>query len=296
VKFRRIFKQYAAWRISFRRLFSCGGLVFSSKRILEQHTLAKHTQEIASRVCGESWSSSLAFNAFTQACLDAQDEKDLLHALQNYGAVIEADIFCYQLLIENLRHLSMRSGHVFHSVPQPWERLYLEKEYFTDDPVMSACVKAREPFHWFACGNIISLSQRQLAYLDAMRDAGVVDGIAVPIHGGLGQAAFVAVGSTKGEMTLDIEERFELMCACHQLHARWMQLRGEDTEGPALSKRETEVLTLVAQGKTNASIAETLGVSDHTVDTLVRRSFAKLGVSDRISAALKAVGEGRVQI
>src|SRR5699024_9958054 len=47
------------------------------------------------------------------------------------------------------------------------------------------------------------------------------------------------------------------------------------------SKRESEVLTEMAKGKTNKEIAETLFVSEKTVKTQVSHIFAKLQVSDR---------------
>lgn len=41
-------------------------------------------------------------------------------------------------------------------------------------------------------------------------------------------------------------------------------------------------------------IGDVLGISPHTVDTHLRRIYAKLGVSDRISAALAGVGIGLI--
>src|SRR5207244_3960689 len=44
----------------------------------------------------------------------------------------------------------------------------------------------------------------------------------------------------------------------------------------ALSDREREVLSLMAQGRTNAGICERLSLGDRTVETHVRNIFAKL--------------------
>jgi predicted ATPase/DNA-binding CsgD family transcriptional regulator len=56
-----------------------------------------------------------------------------------------------------------------------------------------------------------------------------------------------------------------------------------------LSDREAEVLQLLAQGLTNAQIAERLIVSKHTVSAHLRSIFAKLNVSSRTAAARFAV-------
>jgi DNA-binding response OmpR family regulator len=55
-----------------------------------------------------------------------------------------------------------------------------------------------------------------------------------------------------------------------------------------LSDREIETLTWAARGKTSAEIAELLDLSKRTVDFHIENARAKLGVSTRIQAAVKA--------
>ena len=57
----------------------------------------------------------------------------------------------------------------------------------------------------------------------------------------------------------------------------------------ALTQRESEVLSWVAQGKSNSVIAEIMQVSPHTIDNYLRRTYAKIGVNNRTSAAVKAL-------
>jgi DNA-binding NarL/FixJ family response regulator len=59
-----------------------------------------------------------------------------------------------------------------------------------------------------------------------------------------------------------------------------------------LTRREREVLELIARGRSNKRIAFELGISEKTVKTHVGHVLAKLGVSDRTQAALVAVREG----
>ncbi len=59
-----------------------------------------------------------------------------------------------------------------------------------------------------------------------------------------------------------------------------------------LTAREVEVLQLLAQGCTNPQIAQALRFSVHTVKAHVRRIIAKLKVSDRTQAAVRAMELG----
>jgi DNA-binding NarL/FixJ family response regulator len=62
----------------------------------------------------------------------------------------------------------------------------------------------------------------------------------------------------------------------------------------ALTAREREVLTLVAAGLPNKSIARRLTISEKTVKAHLTRVFTVLGVQDRTSAALWAQRHGLV--
>ncbi|WP_137992864.1 response regulator transcription factor [Streptomyces vilmorinianum] len=87
----------------------------------------------------------------------------------------------------------------------------------------------------------------------------------------------------------------------HGRHAPSREGARDSTHEPAadplpdgLTERESEVLTLVADGLSNQEIAGRLGISTATVKTHINNLFAKTGVRDRAQAVRYAYQHGLV--
>lgn len=79
---------------------------------------------------------------------------------------------------------------------------------------------------------------------------------------------------------------------------RVLARRHQQTERAAnpLSRRELEVLQLLAAGATNDDIARTLFLSEKTVKSHLSSIFRKLAVTNRTQAAAKAIRENMVDL
>ncbi len=67
-----------------------------------------------------------------------------------------------------------------------------------------------------------------------------------------------------------------------------------ESGSPHLSNRETDVLMLVAEGKTNGEIGDILGISAKTVQHHVAHAYRKIGVTGRVGAAMWLARRGLV--
>ncbi|HEX6965683.1 MAG TPA: response regulator transcription factor [Gemmatimonadaceae bacterium] len=81
------------------------------------------------------------------------------------------------------------------------------------------------------------------------------------------------------------------------LSARPVAARGlPGAPAQALTPREIEVLTMLAEGLGNKQIAARLGISEHTVKAHVAAIFGKLGVSTRTEAATLGARLGLIML
>ncbi|MEM1313343.1 MAG: LuxR family transcriptional regulator [Pseudomonadota bacterium] len=188
------------------------------------------------------------------------------------------------------------SGGVFtEGFPQSWVDDYLGEKLHRVDPIPHAALKTFEPFHWADVSRLRVLSDAEAAYMRRLDAQRLGDGLAIQVFGPDGRNGYCGLGFGGDRRELDGDQMRLLQAACQLGHLRYCRLvppEAQDTSG--LSGREREVLLWLARGKSNGAIADILGCSPHTVDTHVRRIFSKLGVRDRITAAVRAVGSGLV--
>jgi DNA-binding NarL/FixJ family response regulator len=128
------------------------------------------------------------------------------------------------------------------------------------------------------------LDQNDVAVVSAVR-AGASGIIAESGQGcgfELGEVISTVKRVAAGEFVMSPEVAIHLA----QLRAtEFIRTRGKDD---SLTNRESEVLRLLAEGRTNRQIASCLYLSEHTVRSHLRGIMQKLGVTNRVQAAALA--------
>ncbi len=213
----------------------------------------------------------------------------LEHVMLTYGF----DALAYYVVKRNFRVLSTADGERINSSPGLARKLFRPDQAITFDPIVAEAVSRLEPFHWFDGETHPEISEQQRQIFRHLREDGFEDGLTVPVAS---QPGDVAVFNFSKRGTLFPLANIELQLlgfVCQTIHKRFEALHVDEPK-PDLSPREKEVMSLVALGLSNGEIANKLSVSSHTIDTLMRRSFLKLGVNNRIQATISLVLSGAV--
>lgn len=75
------------------------------------------------------------------------------------------------------------------------------------------------------------------------------------------------------------------------LHQAYLDAERRRRPRPGLTRRQRELMDLLAAGHTNAQIARRLGVSEGTVRTHLENIYRRLGVTSRVAAVNRAFGD-----
>lgn len=235
-------------------------------------------------------------NAYIAATLNCRAEDELADQFDTFIGDYGIEVCAYHILAENLKAIPIHVGLIRQNLPDAWVEHYIEKRYFEIDPIIDQSRREAKPFNWFDVGKKTKLSSRQKIFLKELSDAGIRDGLAVPVFGPNGTIAYFGLGTLKLKLNLSKANELELQFACLQTHNRRAELTETSREAPPkrLSPREKEVLSLVATGLSNNGIAARLGITENTVDTMLRRVFRKLTVNNRLSAVIRGIGLGLI--
>lgn len=180
--------------------------------------------------------------------------------------------------------------------PKAWERAFVKARLRHVDPVEDLLHRKAHPIYWSDVTRECDLNEAEQSFMDRLAETNPHGGLAMQVFGPQGRHAVVWLGFAAETPPLDPTKLFEMQTAAQIAHMRYCVLTADlDVPHADLSRRELEVLQWIAKGKSNTVIADILGISRHTVDTMVRRLFAKLEVNDRTTAALRGIGAGLIR-
>lgn len=182
-----------------------------------------------------------------------------------------------------------------HGIPEDIVRNYVEGRRYRHNPALNHARHSTEPFYFDQLESLSRASEEERVFVEQAQAAGLDNGLGIQVFGPAGRNGYCGLGLAADVRRLAPERGRDFQFVCQIAHLRYCALViPELGPRPHLSRRETEILTWVARGKSNPEISIILSISAHTVDAHLRRVYLKLGVFERISAALRGVGIGLI--
>lgn len=234
----------------------------------------------------------LSVSEFVKRCRDITDTDELwCEALSFFRSRDVTSVSYYR--DDGKIAAAARQAAARDQIPGTWKSYLDENELWDVDPLPRIAAVISRPFSWAEIDGLVELTKVERDYLAELRRFGFGKGVAVPVFGPNLRNALVAFGFGSTAPGLDHADIIDLQCAAQIAHLIFCDLRGNQTvNGARLSPRELEILRWIARGKSNSVIADILGISRHTVDTIMRRMFEKLDVHDRTTAAIRGLKTG----
>lgn len=152
-----------------------------------------------------------------------------------------------------------------------------------------------EPVLWNGLLEKVILSAHQIEQLRSFYLAEPANGLVLPVFGPHSRNGCVVLRFTNIDHKICQNNIHKANFAANQCHLQFCRIKASERSNDVkLTAREQEVLTWVARGKSNAVIAEIVGISQHTVNGYLRRVYLKTQTSDRTTAALRAIGDSLI--
>ncbi len=188
---------------------------------------------------------------------------------------------------------------VLHNFPEDLRTYYKENNCNAYDPVMQALRLQTGSLDWETHEKRSNYKPAQTRLYNVARDGGLHNGVSTPVWGRSGLMASLGLasteprdatsGTTQGNLDLIGALTAQFYLSYKRLNA-WTASPRAAAKG--MTSKETEILSWVAAGKTDAEIAVILNISRNTVDTHMRHIFTRLGAHNRVTAVVKAIAEG----
>jgi DNA-binding CsgD family transcriptional regulator len=204
-----------------------------------------------------------------------------------YGAVTHTEL---------LRLVDRPKPAIALNFPNHWRNHYIERNYRHIDPILIYAPFIEGPFLWDRLAIRYDLSRNQLQLLNEAREAGLKNGITVPLHGPSGRVAVVSFASQFDDANPQAQLS-RLNALASQFHFVFTNLAHGLQSNPnivELSPRERDCLNWVAHGKTSWEIGVILEINNNTVDFHIKNAMNKLEATSRIVAVFKAIRLGLI--
>jgi DNA-binding CsgD family transcriptional regulator len=239
----------------------------------------------------------MGIEEFIEASNKATSVEELFDLYKTAMAELGFDRLIFSLMTDHLS-IERNAGHgIMLNYPADWMHFYSEHHYQVTDPVRHKMYTSPGVFTW---QSLIQphLTKTQIHTLAQGDEAGLHDGIGVPLRGPRGAIAGIGAASSAGGVQLDKNILSIAQMLSQQFYTAYLGLEKKPQEVPfvVLSDREQEVLKWTAAGKTRAEVGDIMCLSENTISFHIKAILRKLDANNIMLAVLKALHMGLIQL
>lgn len=194
--------------------------------------------------------------------------------------------------------ISLPAPIILNNYPLDWTKYYLEKDYAKLDPIIQLMPRMWGPLIWRDVPDIAKTTRNQRKMMGEAEEAGLCNGISIPMRGPDGETFVISLASTD-QTDLEIARRLpEIRLLAAQFFFAFTDLwAGKGQISPIrLTKRERECLQWSALGKSAWETSVIAHISEATVRFHLANAFKKLGATNRVSAIVRALRWGLIHL
>ncbi len=214
------------------------------------------------------------------------------------------DGICYCLVTDHPAY-GLKADHgAMQNYPDEWIKHYTKKNYKEIDPVLQHCFKTSDIFSWDNLVEHKNLEKDEKLLMIEAKEANLLNGLAMPLHGINGELTAIGLASTNGGVDINKDILHKIRSLSIQFHLSYIEqessslsffeINAIEHKKITLSNREREILLWMSEGKSDSIIADIIGISYATVRYHMNNIFIKLGVNERTLAVVKAIRHGLI--
>jgi len=229
----------------------------------------------------------------TEKIIRADNSDDVFNLLAAYGVGFGLEYLFAGSLSMEISGSGQPPVFFMSKTPEKWEEVYLANGYLYIDPGVEYATRMTRSFRWAECYE--HATQEQLRYRSEMQTLGLNYGIVFPMHHTVGCTGAVVFASKHHfDLAPMIKTQLEIVARCAFEKLESLIGRPESTNIIKLSEREREILTLVAQGKTNWEVGKILEFSEYSVRDYLKDVSRRLNTSNRTHTVTRAIQMGLI--
>jgi len=177
--------------------------------------------------------------------------------------------------------------------PEDYLREWLELDYVIHDPITHLALRASGPFDWSEAHDQGTKFGKKV--LDRAKFFGLTNGFSIPIRSDLLPLGIVSVGYNE-KISTELIEFIEIVSTHAYVKTQSFKHETSQFLPTKLSKREVEILSYTAAGKTTWEISVILEIAETTVNSHVRNILGKLGSSNKTQAVIEGIRSGQIML